>query len=160
MKMRTSYIFIMYRTCLFKYIVFWQKLIDYVLAVSFSLCVCLAAMSKAAVKISADLLSNPLCEQDQAFLESMTALDTAMRRMDSFNQEKVRLLLPVFHTKIYCTISLFSFFFSALFSWHLPLVLDCYQGRCLSSDIQTRKLEGFLSKMHVFITVNIVQPVH
>ncbi|XP_067376516.1 bridging integrator 3 isoform X2 [Channa argus] len=47
------------------------------------------AMSKAAVKISADLLSNPLCEQDQAFLESMTALDTAMRRMDSFNQEKV-----------------------------------------------------------------------
>ncbi|CAJ1068597.1 bridging integrator 3 [Xyrichtys novacula] len=48
------------------------------------------AMSKAAVKISADLLSNPLCEQDQAFLESMTALDTAMRRMDAFNQEKVR----------------------------------------------------------------------
>lgn len=47
------------------------------------------AMSKAAVKISSDLLSNPLCEQDQAFLESMTSLDTAMRRMDSFNQEKV-----------------------------------------------------------------------
>lgn len=47
------------------------------------------AMSKAAVKISGDLLSNPLCEQDQAFLESMTALDTAMRRMDAFNQEKV-----------------------------------------------------------------------
>ncbi|XP_031685964.1 bridging integrator 3 isoform X2 [Oncorhynchus kisutch] len=47
------------------------------------------AMSKAAVKISGDLLSNPLCEQDQAFLESMTALDTAMKRMDSFNQEKV-----------------------------------------------------------------------
>nr|XP_020450114.1 bridging integrator 3 isoform X1 [Monopterus albus] len=47
------------------------------------------AMSKAAVKISADLLSNPLCEQDQAFLESMAALDTAMRRMDAFNQEKV-----------------------------------------------------------------------
>lgn len=46
-------------------------------------------MSKAAVKISGDLLSNPLCEQDQAFLESMTALDTAMKRMDSFNQEKV-----------------------------------------------------------------------
>jgi hypothetical protein len=41
------------------------------------------------VKISGDLLSNPLCEQDQAFLESMTALDTAMKRMDSFNQEKV-----------------------------------------------------------------------
>uniref|UniRef100_A0A8C7GI29 Bridging integrator 3 n=1 Tax=Oncorhynchus kisutch TaxID=8019 RepID=A0A8C7GI29_ONCKI len=36
-------------------------------------------MSKAAVKISGDLLSNPLCVQDQAFLESMTALDTAMR---------------------------------------------------------------------------------
>lgn len=51
----------------------------------------LLAMSKAAVKISGDLLSNPLCEQDQAFLESMTALDTAMKRMDAFNQEKVRL---------------------------------------------------------------------
>ncbi|XP_056628463.1 bridging integrator 3 isoform X1 [Triplophysa dalaica] len=47
------------------------------------------AMSKAAVKISGDLLGNPLCEQDQAFLESMTALDTAMKRMDAFNQEKV-----------------------------------------------------------------------
>lgn len=52
-------------------------------------------MSKAAVKISGDLLSNPLCEQDQAFLESMTALDTAMKRMDAFNQEKVRLWLPL-----------------------------------------------------------------
>uniref|UniRef100_A0A8C7GHW0 Bridging integrator 3 n=1 Tax=Oncorhynchus kisutch TaxID=8019 RepID=A0A8C7GHW0_ONCKI len=39
-------------------------------------------MSKAAVKISGDLLSNPLCVQDQAFLE-----------MDSFNQEKVRYCL-------------------------------------------------------------------
>ncbi len=47
-------------------------------------------MSKAAVKISGDLLSNPLCEQDLAFLESMNALDTAMKRMDAFNQEKVR----------------------------------------------------------------------
>ncbi|XP_062307993.1 bridging integrator 3 [Osmerus eperlanus] len=47
------------------------------------------AMSKAAVKISGDLLANPLCEQDQGFLDSMTALDTAMRRMDSFNLEKV-----------------------------------------------------------------------
>lgn len=46
-------------------------------------------MSKAAVKISGDLLSNPLCEQDQDFLESMNALDTAMKRMDAFNQEKV-----------------------------------------------------------------------
>uniref|UniRef100_A0A8D0D665 Bridging integrator 3 n=1 Tax=Sander lucioperca TaxID=283035 RepID=A0A8D0D665_SANLU len=55
------------------------------------------AMSKAAVKISADLLSNPLCEQDQAFLESMTALDTSMKRMDSFNQEKVRPFPTVFH---------------------------------------------------------------
>uniref|UniRef100_A0A3B3BQ55 Bridging integrator 3 n=1 Tax=Oryzias melastigma TaxID=30732 RepID=A0A3B3BQ55_ORYME len=45
-------------------------------------------MSKAAVKISVDLLNNPLCEQDQAFLEAMNALDTAMKRMDSFNQEK------------------------------------------------------------------------
>uniref|UniRef100_A0A8C9G1Q5 Bridging integrator 3 n=1 Tax=Pavo cristatus TaxID=9049 RepID=A0A8C9G1Q5_PAVCR len=47
------------------------------------------AMSKSAVKISSDLLSNPLCEQDAAFLEVVTAFDTAMRRMDSFNQEKV-----------------------------------------------------------------------
>uniref|UniRef100_A0A8C6ZCX0 Bridging integrator 3 n=1 Tax=Nothoprocta perdicaria TaxID=30464 RepID=A0A8C6ZCX0_NOTPE len=46
-------------------------------------------MSKSAVKISSDLLSNPLCEQDAAFLEMVTAFDTAMRRMDSFNQEKV-----------------------------------------------------------------------
>lgn len=53
-------------------------------------------MSKAAVKISTDLLSNPLCEQDQAFLESMNALDTAMKRMDSFNQEKVRLVATEF----------------------------------------------------------------
>lgn len=51
-----------------------------------------SAMSKAAVKISTDLLSNPLCEQDQDFLESMDALDTAMKRMDAFNQEKVRLV--------------------------------------------------------------------
>ncbi|NWX93984.1 BIN3 protein, partial [Nothoprocta pentlandii] len=49
------------------------------------------AMSKSAVKISSDLLSNPLCEQDAAFLEMVTAFDTAMRRMDSFNQEKVAL---------------------------------------------------------------------
>lgn len=48
-----------------------------------------SAMSKAAVKISSDLLSNPLCEQDAAFLGVVTAFDTAMRRMDSFNQEKV-----------------------------------------------------------------------
>lgn len=47
-------------------------------------------MSKAAVKIAGDLLSNPLCEQDQAFLESMVSLDTAMKRMEAFNQEKVR----------------------------------------------------------------------
>ncbi|MBN3300570.1 BIN3 protein, partial [Amia calva] len=47
------------------------------------------AMSKAAVKISNDLLNNPLCEQDPSFQESMVALDTAMRRMDAFNQEKV-----------------------------------------------------------------------
>uniref|UniRef100_A0A3Q4HZY4 Bridging integrator 3 n=1 Tax=Neolamprologus brichardi TaxID=32507 RepID=A0A3Q4HZY4_NEOBR len=68
--------------------------VNCVLIVFSALCVAcifawLTAMSKAAVKISADLLSNPLCEQDQAFLDSMTALDTAMRRMDAFNQEKV-----------------------------------------------------------------------
>lgn len=49
----------------------------------------LTAMSKSAVKISQDLLSNPLCEQDQDFLRMVTALDTAMKRMDAFNQEKV-----------------------------------------------------------------------
>ncbi|NXX48306.1 BIN3 protein, partial [Tricholaema leucomelas] len=48
------------------------------------------AMSKSAVKISSDLLSNPLCEQEPSFLEMVTAFDTAMKRMDSFNQEKVR----------------------------------------------------------------------
>lgn len=48
-----------------------------------------AAMSKSAVKISSDLLSNPLCEQEPSFLEMVTAFDTAMKRMDSFNQEKV-----------------------------------------------------------------------
>ncbi|XP_053319056.1 bridging integrator 3 [Spea bombifrons] len=47
------------------------------------------AMSKSAVKISSDLLGNPLCEPDAAFLEMVTALDTAMKRMDAFNQEKV-----------------------------------------------------------------------
>nr|XP_020012248.1 bridging integrator 3 [Castor canadensis] len=47
------------------------------------------AMSKSAMKISLDLLSNPLCEQDQDFLSMVTALDTAMKRMDAFNQEKV-----------------------------------------------------------------------
>lgn len=57
------------------------------------------------MKISADLLSNPLCEQDQAFLESMNALDTAMRRMDSFNQEKVRLDPTVFLTSIFLRVS-------------------------------------------------------
>ncbi|XP_063301579.1 bridging integrator 3 isoform X2 [Pelobates fuscus] len=47
------------------------------------------AMSKSAVKISSDLLANPLCEPDPGFLEMVTALDTAMKRMDAFNQEKV-----------------------------------------------------------------------
>uniref|UniRef100_A0A8B9CIA3 Bridging integrator 3 n=1 Tax=Anser brachyrhynchus TaxID=132585 RepID=A0A8B9CIA3_9AVES len=51
------------------------------------------AMSKSAVKISSDLLSNPLCEQEPGFLEMVTAFDTAMKRMDSFNQEKVRVAL-------------------------------------------------------------------
>ncbi|NWZ40161.1 BIN3 protein, partial [Brachypodius atriceps] len=50
------------------------------------------AMSKSAVKISSDLLSNPLCEQEPSFLEMVTAFDTAMKRMDSFNQEKVEWL--------------------------------------------------------------------
>uniref|UniRef100_A0A8D1P5S1 Bridging integrator 3 n=1 Tax=Sus scrofa TaxID=9823 RepID=A0A8D1P5S1_PIG len=50
---------------------------------------CRESMSKSAVKISLDLLSNPLCEQDQDFLNMVTALDTAMKRMDAFNQEKV-----------------------------------------------------------------------
>ncbi|NXF57716.1 BIN3 protein, partial [Ciccaba nigrolineata] len=49
------------------------------------------AMSKSAVKISSDLLSNPLCEQEPGFLEMVTAFDTAMKRMDSFNQEKVNM---------------------------------------------------------------------
>ena len=48
-------------------------------------------MSKSAVKISSDLLSNPLCEQEPGFLEMVTAFDTAMKRMDSFNQEKVNM---------------------------------------------------------------------
>ncbi|NWH27246.1 BIN3 protein, partial [Grus americana] len=52
------------------------------------------AMSKSAVKISSDLLSNPLCEQEPAFLEMVTAFDTAMKRMDSFNQEKVNMDFP------------------------------------------------------------------
>uniref|UniRef100_A0A8I3WM58 Bridging integrator 3 n=1 Tax=Callithrix jacchus TaxID=9483 RepID=A0A8I3WM58_CALJA len=47
------------------------------------------AMSKSAMKISLDLLSNPLCEQDQDLLNMVTALDTAMKRLDAFNQEKV-----------------------------------------------------------------------
>ncbi|NXX59293.1 BIN3 protein, partial [Scopus umbretta] len=52
------------------------------------------AMSKSAVKISSDLLSNPLCEQEPSFLEMVTAFDTAMKRMDSFNQEKVNMDIP------------------------------------------------------------------
>ncbi|KFQ01619.1 Bridging integrator 3, partial [Haliaeetus albicilla] len=54
------------------------------------------AMSKSAVKISSDLLSNPLCEQEPSFLEMVTAFDTAMKRMDSFNQEKVNMGYSVF----------------------------------------------------------------
>ncbi|NWU73075.1 BIN3 protein, partial [Pterocles burchelli] len=53
------------------------------------------AMSKSAVKISSDLLSNPLCEQEPGFLEMVTAFDTAMKRMDSFNQEKVKMDIPL-----------------------------------------------------------------
>ncbi|KAG9488589.1 bridging integrator 3 [Eleutherodactylus coqui] len=47
------------------------------------------AMSKSAVRITSDLLGNPLCEPDPDFLAMVTALDTAMKRMDAFNQEKV-----------------------------------------------------------------------
>ncbi|KFV86277.1 Bridging integrator 3, partial [Struthio camelus australis] len=53
------------------------------------------AMSKSAVKISSDLLSNPLCEQDPVFLEMVTAFDTAMKRMDSFNQEKISIIQAI-----------------------------------------------------------------
>ncbi|KAK2098139.1 Bridging integrator 3 [Saguinus oedipus] len=45
-------------------------------------------MSKSAVKISLDLLFNPLCGQDQDLLNMVTALDTAVKRMDTFNQER------------------------------------------------------------------------
>lgn len=37
-------------------------------------------MSKSAVKISQDLLSNPPYEQDQDFLRIVTALDTDMKQ--------------------------------------------------------------------------------
>ena len=117
-------------------------------------------MSKAAVKISADLLSNPLCEQDQAFLDSMTALDTSMRRMDAFNQEKVR-PVPTVDFSV-CLFHSFCCLPRALFPWHLPLAqipLDWCRGKCLSSDIQSRKLDEFLLEMRVLIFVNIVQPV-
>ncbi|KFU91246.1 Bridging integrator 3, partial [Chaetura pelagica] len=53
------------------------------------------AMSKSAVKISSDLLSNPLCEQEPSFLEMVTAFDTAMKRMDSFNQEKISIIQTI-----------------------------------------------------------------
>ncbi|KFR05928.1 Bridging integrator 3, partial [Nipponia nippon] len=53
------------------------------------------AMSKSAVKISSDLLSNPLCEQEPSFLEMVTAFDTAMKRMDSFNQEKISIIQAI-----------------------------------------------------------------
>lgn len=79
-------------------------------------------MSKAAVKISGDLLSNPLCEQDQAFLESMTSLDTAMRRMDSFNQEKVSV-----RPSLTLTISLSH---SHYFSLSLPPLLSPNSSTC------------------------------
>ncbi|KFP77539.1 Bridging integrator 3, partial [Acanthisitta chloris] len=53
------------------------------------------AMSKSAVKISSDLLSNPLCEQEPGFLEMVMAFDTAMKRMDSFNQEKISIIQTI-----------------------------------------------------------------
>lgn len=44
---------------------------------------------KSAVKMSLDLLSNPLCQQDQDLLNMVTTLDMAMKWIDTFNQEKV-----------------------------------------------------------------------
>ncbi|KAB0389241.1 hypothetical protein E2I00_014809, partial [Balaenoptera physalus] len=44
---------------------------------------------KSAVKMSLDLLSNPLCQQDQDLLNMVTTLDMVMKWMDTFNQEKV-----------------------------------------------------------------------
>ncbi|KFO08075.1 Bridging integrator 3, partial [Balearica regulorum gibbericeps] len=62
------------------------------------------AMSKSAVKISSDLLSNPLCEQEPGFLEMVTAFDTAMKRMDSFNQEKISIIQAIIISgNILCT---------------------------------------------------------
>lgn len=110
---------------------------------------CLSAMSKAAVKISADLLSNPLCEQDQEFLASMTSLDTAMRRMDAFNQEKVS-LIPTFNIS------------SMFYQPFLCLLCTCNRlvpGEMFFSDTQNRKLDKVLLKMHVFTFVNILLPV-
>lgn len=86
-------------------------------------------MSKAAVKISGDLLSNPLCEQDQAFLDSMTALDTAMKRMDSFNQEKVSDGLSISHVRS----------LAVSHSLSLSLLLFCFLAR---------SLPGFLCSSH------------
>lgn len=95
----------------------------------------LIAMSKAAVKISADLLSNPLCEQDPAFLEYMTALDTAMRRMDSFNQEKVSFspTLGIF------TMSPFMPSISSLSFWHSDFLE--FVWNIFSSNKQSGKLD-------------------
>ncbi|KGL76150.1 Bridging integrator 3, partial [Tinamus guttatus] len=59
------------------------------------------AMSKSAVKISSDLLANPLCEQDPAFLDMVTAFDTAMKRMDSFNQEKIRVIQAIIISAVF-----------------------------------------------------------
>lgn len=103
-------------------------------------------MSKAAVKISADLLSNPLCEQDQAFLDSMTALDTAMKRMDAFNQEKVR-FIP---TKFHC----FTVFVG--FALAFTIKMTVLSGLVLLLDMHKRKLDSILLNLDVFIFIYIV----
>lgn len=86
-------------------------------------------MSKSAVKISLDLLSNPLCEQDQDFLNMVTALDTAMKRMDAFNQEKASGVLP------------------SPFSWLLPGWSSC-KGSSAGTSQLPQPSETRVSKPH------------
>ncbi|NXW85461.1 BIN3 protein, partial [Alopecoenas beccarii] len=83
------------------------------------------AMSKSAVKISSDLLSNPLCEQEPSFLEMVTAFDTAMKRMDSFNQEKRPVLC-------------------APFPWVVPLVLRRFSSVFPSLNVAVKRREQTL----------------
>uniref|UniRef100_A0A8C4QHY5 Bridging integrator 3 n=2 Tax=Eptatretus burgeri TaxID=7764 RepID=A0A8C4QHY5_EPTBU len=48
-----------------------------------------SAMTKAALKITADLKTNQVCVQEESVLRSIEALDLALHRMDTFNQEKI-----------------------------------------------------------------------